>query len=87
MSDPFAQSLAIKSEIVRERDTRWLEGGNFFGTEAAALPPLEPLPIDAIKEAEAAARAAELAARPAASAAPMLLKLPNTSKRGGKSPV
>ena len=89
-SDPFSNSLSINSDISDQRDQRWLSGGNFFGTEAVAPPPLEPLPIDAIKaEAEAAAKAAEAAARGASGpgpvpAPPIMLKLPNAKKN--KSP-
>ena len=36
--------LAIESDIVKQRDARFLAGGNFFGTETVAPPPLEPLP-------------------------------------------
>jgi len=47
---PGLQPLAIASDIVRERDERWLNGGNFFGTEAVSPPFLEPLPEPPIPE-------------------------------------
>ena len=85
-SDLFSNSLAINNDIIDERDQRWLSGGNFFGDEPVAPLPLEPLPIDEIKaEAEAVAKTSMGASGPAL-APPIMLKLPNAKKTGGKSP-
>ena len=84
----FTDPLAISSTIVRERDARWLSGGNFFGTEAIAPPPLEPLPIDfvAAEATGAAGSTGGAAAGAGGGAAPSLvLKLPGKAKASGNN--
>jgi hypothetical protein len=66
---PF-EELAIQSD---ERDARLLAGGNFYGSELIAPPPLAPLPSDFIDE-ESAADAT------AATPPPLIVKLPGRQK-------
>ena len=83
----FTDPLAISSTIVRERDGRWLSGGNFFGAEAIAPPPLEPLPIDfVVAEAAAAGSTGGVAAGAGGGAAsPLVIKLPGKTKGSGNN--
>ena len=71
------EPLSIDSDIVRERDDRYLDGGNFFGTERVGFLPLEPLPDPPEPVAPAV--------KPAVKPAPTLVKLPANPKR--KSPT
>ena len=49
-----------------ERDFRFLNGGNFFGTEEVAEPPLSPLDEDVFMEPEASAAGATSSSTPTA---------------------
>ena len=78
----FAAPLHITNPVTKERDARFLNGGNFFGKEAVAPPPLEPLASDFIEQEMPPAPPGKAAAS-SGGGAPLILKLP-TGK--GKSP-
>jgi hypothetical protein len=86
MSAGFADAIALRSPIIHERDARYLAGGNFFGTEAVAPPPLEPLASDLRLEEElpGVARGASGGASIAGGASALVMKLPGASA-GGKA--
>mmetsp|Transcript_18991 Transcript_18991/g.48596 ORF Transcript_18991/g.48596 Transcript_18991/m.48596 type:complete len:89 (+) Transcript_18991:40-306(+) len=65
-----------------ERDLRYLSGGNFFGREARAPPPLEPLASDFIDEDAALAQPNSTSSTPAPS---LTLKLPAGGSGGRPS--
>ena len=44
----MASSIDVLHIECEERDERYLQGGNFFGTEDVGPPPLEPLPEEAL---------------------------------------
>ena len=80
---PF-EALALQSPIIRQRDTRYLQGGNFFGTEPVGPPPREPLPIDFAPRDLGASQGSAPGTGP-----PLTLKLNvgKASKSASKSPV
>ena len=80
----FVAPLAITSAESKERDQRYLNGGNFFGTEAVAPPPREPLAIDFL-EPEETSGAGGSAAVAAAAPPPLMVKLPAAKGKGAKS--
>ena len=73
MASPF-DALHIPCE---ERDQRFLMGGNFFGSELVAPPPLEPLPIDF---APPELPVAEGPSGSSSTPPPLLIKLPTGKK-------
>ena len=73
--DPF-EALHCGSARCEERDHRFLNGGNFFGSEPVAEPPREPLAIDSMditKPGEMIAASGQAVPQPQ-----LLLKLPGT---------
>ena len=83
------EPLNISCAETKERDARYLSGGNFFGTEAIAPPPLEPLAIDFMEEEElvdaspaggASSSGAGSSSKAAAAAPPLMIKLPARGK-------
>ena len=61
---PMAAGLEPLHIDCDERDSRFLNGGNFFGTEDIAEPPLSPLDEDTFMEPEASAAGATSSSTP-----------------------
>ena len=88
----FFEAITIGDDLTKERDERYLNGGNFFGTEKIAPPPLEPLAIDFLEpelppEPIPAAGPSSSGAGSSSKAAPppaapsLLIKLPGNKRK------